>query len=170
MSKSLIQIYDEQKKIVEQIEKEEGQISPEQEKQLVFNEKELATMVDAYYERLHQIEEAIKNYELKILPFQNRISKLKKYELNFKTNLKNAIALFEDKSVSGLEYNLSLKKVKDKVIVKDEDIPKIPQEYKSTKVIENVDLEKIRRDILIGIEVKGASLETAYSLNKGLKK
>jgi hypothetical protein len=161
MKTTLYNIEQQYLDIVSIIELMGGEITPEQEKALEINEKELKTK-SLNYKSIIDVKESLNSQidnEIK------RLQAIKKSNTNIidrlKNNLLGAINLFGDIET---QFNKFTTRRSERLII-DDSISEIPKEFITKVVTEKVDKTELKKAINNGLKVKGVSVESINNLS-----
>lgn len=161
MNKSLYNINEEQRLLVNQLIESEGELTPELEEALEMNQKNRNQKAVAYLEVISRQEATVKMIEEEI----KRLQALKKTKTNIVTRLKdnllNCVKAFGAFEVGTLKFGTRKSTV---LIVDDEKIDKIPNEYKTKVTTIKVDKTAIKKALKDGAELEGCRLQENLNL------
>lgn len=153
-----------------EIEENEGEMTPELLQKLEASEEDLKEKLEAYYYKIKEIKGKIQIIDEHINSMKQRQDKFKKLVERLEGIASNAVVLYGDKTKAGNSYiETDLFKVatrtSEKLVVLDENF--IPDNYKETKIIEKVHIDKmqLKKDIKSGLEVAGAIIEKNINLS-----
>jgi hypothetical protein len=153
MKKSLYEITNDYSQLMNEIEMNEGEITPELNEALTITEKELQTKSIAYLSVIKQSEAFISQLDEEI----KRLQALKKRNNNLVDNLKSrlldAVKLFGVFEVGFTKFG-----TRKSTSVQVDDVNSLPQQYKTVKVTEAADKTEIGKALKSGVEVNGCSL------------
>lgn len=157
--KNLFEITTDQKRLIQEIELMEGEITPEVEKQLEITEKELQVKSIAYLEVITKREsfnDLIDN-EVK------RLQAMKKTNTNLINRLKDNL-LVAVKTFGSFEIGTHKFGTRKSSAVVVEDVNSLPKEYKTVKVTESADKKAIKDALKAGKEIKGCFIQDNLNL------
>jgi len=153
MKKSLYEITSDYSQLMNEIEMNEGEITPELNEALTITEKELQTKSIAYLSVIKQSEAFVTQLDEEI----KRLQALKKRNNNLVDNLKNrlldAVKLFGVFEVGFTKFG-----TRKSTSVQVDDVNSLPQQYKTVKVTESADKTEIGKALKSGVDVLGCSL------------
>ena len=156
---SLYQINQDLLEIFQQVDDQEGMITPEQETALEIKEGELQQKAVAYREVIGTNEAFIARIDDEI----KRLQALKKQKQGLvqrlKDNLLNAVNLFGEFTVGTVTFGT---RKSSSVIV--EDVNALPGEYKKVKVTETADKTAIKKALKAGEQIEGCSIQESINL------
>ena len=159
MKKSLYEITHDYSQLMNEIEMNEGEITPELNEALNITEKELQTKSIAYLSVIKQSEAFVTQLDEEI----KRLQALKKRNNtlidNLKERLLNAVNLFGAFEVGFTKFGT---RKSESVYV--EDVNSLPSEYKTIKVVESADKKAIKEALKSGKEIKGCSISSNLNL------
>lgn len=146
--------------LMQDIELAEGEVTEDQEQQLVINEQEREAKSVAYVcvikdkeNYINMLDDEIKRLTVAKKRHQTDIDRLK-------SNLLVAVRLFGDYA-AGM-FTISTRK-SSAVVIEDEAL--LDADYIVSKMTTSVDKKKIKEDIKAGKAVSGAIINTNYNLN-----
>jgi len=146
----------------------DGQICETLEAWMEINETNVATKVDSYnflIARLEKGSEFFKEKEAEYYAarkvYENQILRMKNY-------VKDTMFAMGLDELKGNEYRFKISKLKPKIVINN--IEELPLEYTREKITIEVDRDSIKKALDEGLKIKGASLETSYSLRSYLIK
>ena len=156
---SLYQINQDLLEIFQQVDEQEGELTPEQETALEIKEGELQQKAVAYREVIGNNEQFIQRIDDEI----KRLQALKKQKQGLvqrlKDNLLNAVNLFGEFTVGTVTFGT---RKSSSVIV--EDVNALPGEYKKVKVTETADKTAIKKALKAGEQIEGCSIQESINL------
>lgn len=146
--------------ILNELESNGGEITPEIENQLAITEQELEVKAKSYVGVIKTIDASNKAIDEEI----KRLQAIKKTRVNLISNLKNrlsnALKTFNIDKIQDDLFTLSFRKSESVVI---EDIQQLPDTCKVIKV-EHISKTEIKKMIKGGADIPGADLVTNYNL------
>jgi hypothetical protein len=156
--------------IFSNIEENDGEITPELQQQLEINEQNLSKKLEAYYFKIKEYKSKIDTIKAHIQTMKQRQEKFNKIIERLESVAAGAVMKFGDTTKAGNSfietdlYKASTRK-SEKLVVLDENF--IPDDYKTTKLIEKVTIDKmqLKKDIKSGLEVAGAIIEKNINLS-----
>lgn len=160
--KTLDQIVGEALSITQEIIAAGGELTPELEQKLEFNQLELARKVDGYafFDERFQAEEAY---------WSKKAESYKKIAKSFDTlrdrlrgRIKQIMVESGEKEIKGYDARFVLSKSKPKLVIESE--ASLPAQYKMQVTTTQPDKEQIKKTLEEGWEVEGARLEEVYTL------
>ena len=159
--KSLYDITIDQKILINEIEKMEGELTPEMEARLVITKSEIQQKTIAYLEVIQSKE----SFNLLIDNEVKRLNQMKKTNNNVITRLKDnlliAVKTFGNFSVGTQKFGT----IKSSSIQVDPDkVNALPKEYKTIKVTEAPDKKALKDALKRGEEIDGVSLLESLNL------
>jgi hypothetical protein len=159
--KSMYQIRVDHLTLMQQIEDNEGELTPEIEQQLAltsdgFNEKALS-----YGLVVKHFDDETAIIEKEVDRLMEKLKQAKKRKELFKQILSDAMQQFGVEKIDTPTLKLSFRKSES---IEIEDESKVPFSYVEEKVVKNISKTKIKEDIKQGISVPGASLITKQNL------
>jgi len=156
---SLFEITTEQKNLINEIERLEGEITPELEEQLAITENQLQQKSIAYLEVIRKKEafNGLIDNEVKRLQQMKKVNNNLIDRLN--DNLLMAVKTFGNYTVGTQKFGT---RKSSQVIV--EDVNAIPKEYKTIKVTEAADKVSIGKALKAGEEIKGCYIQENLNL------
>jgi len=144
-NKSLFNIQEDFNGLMRTIEDAEGEITPEMEKALEINEKDLQKKSIGYLEIMKQKEGRVLMYDNEI----KRLQSLKKTEENsidrLKNSLLNAVKMFGEFTSGTVTFKT---RKSSSLIIENEDL--IPEIYKTEVTIIKIDKARIKSDLKTG--------------------
>ena len=168
MSETLKSLVKDLNALEELIIENDGQVCETLEVWMQINETNVATKVDGYnflIARLEKSAEFFKDKEAEYYAarkvYENQVIRMKAY-------VKDTMFAMGLDELKGNEYRFKLSKSKPKVII--DNVEELPLEYTREKITIEVDKDGIKKALDEGIEIKGASLETSFSLRSYLIK
>lgn len=165
---SLGELFDTYNKILEQVVENEGELTPEIEKELQTTEQNLSKKVDNYVEFLNRTHSEIEYWKNK----KQEMDEIKKALEALKKRLENNAFYYIKKNgvndLIGNMYKFKLQKSTPRLII--DDVNKLPWNYKSEIVDIEIDKDKLKRDLQNGYEIEGAHLEGGLYLKKSYNK
>lgn len=156
---TLFEITLEQKKLINEIEVLQGEITPEMEELLIINESQLQQKSVAYLEVIRAKESfnGLIDNEIK------RLQQMKKVNTNLvdrlNDNLLLAVKTFGDFTVGLQKFGT---RKSSQVIV--EDVNSLPSEFKNVTVTESADKVALKKAIQAGEEIKGVYIQENLNL------
>src|SRR5690606_721116 len=156
---SLFEITAEQKNLINEIERLEGEITPELEEQLAITENQLQQKSIAYLEVIRKKEafNGLIDNEVKRLQQMKKVNNNLIDRLN--DNLLMAVKTFGNYTVGTQKFGT---RKSSQVIV--EDVNALPKEYKTIKVTEAADKVSIGKALKAGEEIKGCYIQENLNL------
>lgn len=152
--KTLYEITNDYQSLMNEIENNEGEITPELNEMLVINENELQTKSIAYLSVIKSSEAFIVQLDEEI----KRLTALKKRNTTLTDNLKdrllNAVKLFGNFEVGFTKFGTR----KSSSVSVDCDVNDLPKEFKVVKVTEQPDKVAIKKAIESGQEINGCCI------------
>jgi hypothetical protein len=162
-TKNLYQIQNEYLTIIQELESNGGELTPELEQGLTINEKELQGKSIAYLEVIKDREALVSRIDEEI----KRLQAMKKAQTNLITRLKDnlltAVKVFGSFE-SGLVKFGTRKSSKIEIEIDTNDLPK---EYKVIKVTETPDKTALKNAIKAGEKIEGVELVEQLNLKIG---
>jgi hypothetical protein len=158
--KSLFIIQNELLTLIESIEEAGGEVTPEQESQLVISRSELANKSVNYIHYIKKLEsdlELAKVYEAQIKSWKDRKTKIID---RLKDALLNAVLINGD--IETEIFKISTRK-SESVEVMEESA--IPMHYFTSKLVKQLDKAKIKEDIKKGETIPGVELRENKNLS-----
>jgi hypothetical protein len=159
MKKSLYNISQEYMELADQLT--DGEATPELETALAINETELQTKGACYGMIVKEMEADCEIIDMEI----KRLTALKKSRENaidrLKANLSGAMQLYGLLEIKTPIMKINFRK-SESVEVTDMEV--LPEDYKTTKLVEQADKVKLKADIKAGFEIPGAQLVTKENL------
>lgn len=159
--RSLYDLDIEYQKLADCLEESGGEITPEIEKMMEDNDKDVNEKFKGYVNIIKKIEsdlDAIKKEE-------RRLKKLKKTKTNLverlKDNLHRSMEIREMDKYDGGLFKLSFRKSRSINIDND---AKVPSEFVSIETVTKVDKTELKKYVLKGNEVEGVSIEEKKNL------
>lgn len=153
METTLFKINQEIESILHQIDEMDGEVTEEIANQLSIKESELASKAMSYLGVIKSQESFISQIDDEI----KRLTQLKKHRNNLidrlKSNLLTAVELFGDFEVGTHQF-----KTRKSTILEVDDVNLLPNEYKTTKVVESANKAEIKKVMKYGEEVVGCRL------------
>lgn len=157
--KSLYEITNDYHSLMNDIELNEGEITPELNEALDITEKELQSKSMAYLSVIKQSESFVSQIDDEI----KRLQALKKRNTtlvdNLKSRLLNAVNLFGAFEVGFTKFG-----TRKSESIEVEDVNSLPSEYKTIKVVESADKKAIKEALKSGKEIKGCSISSNLHL------
>ena len=144
------------------IDQETGEIDEAIQKELYFNDMELQNKAIDYGFVIKSFDDDIMLLDNEIKRLTARKKKLENARKWMKETIVNAMVEFGHTKIKNERLELSIRESK---AVNIDDMDAIPQKYKRTKVVVDIDKIGIRDDLKAGIEVPGASI----GINKSLQ-
>lgn len=126
-------------------------------------EQDLITKTGRVIQYFMSLDSQTEALDKEIKRLQARKKLIEKRNNNFKNFLKFTLERLGVKKIETTLGVLSIKNNPASVVILDES--KIPQEYKTTKYIDEISKTQISKDLKAGIEVPGAALKQTTSLN-----
>ena len=126
-------------------------------------EQDLTTKTGRIIQYFMAVDSQVEAIDKEIKRLQARKKLLEKRNSSFKDFLKFTLERLEVKKIETTLGVISIKNNPASVVILDES--KIPQEYKTTKYIEEISKTQISKDLKAGIKVPGAALKKTTSLN-----
>lgn len=154
-SKSLYNITLEQKSLINEIEKMEGEITPEMEEKLIIAKSELEHKSVAYLEVIQGKESfnSLIDNEIK------RLQQMKKTNNNvvsrLKDNLLLAVKTFGSFTIGTQKFGT---RKSSSVHVESDKVNDLPKQYKTIKVTESPDKKALKEALKNGEEIDGVSI------------
>ncbi len=159
MKQSLYHISDEYLTLIQEIEENEGELSPEMEEALKINEAQLQSKSIAYLSVIKKNE----YYTAQIDEEIKRLQALKKRSITLTTSLKDrlldAVKLFGDFET---EFNKFGTRKSESIEV--ENINALPERFKIVKIVESADKKALKEAIKFGKEIAGVKLNQNINL------
>ena len=159
--KSLYDITIDQKMLINEIEKMEGELTPEMEARLVITKSEIQQKTIAYLEVIQSKE----SFNLLIDNEVKRLQGMKKTNNNvinrLKDNLLVAVKTFGNFSVGTQKFGT---RKSSSIQVDPDKINSLPKEYKTIKVTEAPDKKALKDALKRGEEIDGVSLLESLNL------
>jgi hypothetical protein len=160
--KNIFEIEQKYLSIIDEIEANEGELTPSIETALAINEGEIKQKSMAYVSVIKNMESDVQTIDSEI----KRLQALKKSRGNIvqrlKDTLQNALILFDIPEIKTELCKISFRKSKSVVV---DDITLLPKECKTTTISITPDKKKIKELIESGIKLEGAYI----SENKNLQ-
>jgi len=146
----------------------DGQVCEILESWMQINETNVAQKVDSYFYLIARLEKSAEYFNDRANEFYAAKKTYEKQVDKLKSNLKFTMQNFGTDELFGTDARYKLSKSKPKVII--DNIEELPLKYTREKITIEVDKDLIKTDIDLGNEIKGASLETSFSLRSYLIK
>lgn len=166
---NLNELLAERNEILAKIYEANGELTQETELAFSGSEKTLSLKIDSIKNVLDGLALDSKYFKEKELEFKEAFQVCENAIDRLKTWVKVIMKKFNEPMLQGKDYKFRVKKTTPKVLVYDETM--IPAPYKRVVQKIEVDKEKIRQDLQMGIEIPGAKLEESFALfteiNKG---
>ena len=156
---SLYQINQDLLEIFQQVDDQEGELTPEQETTLEIKEGELQQKAVAYREVIGASESFINRIDSEIKRLQAIKKQKQSLVSRLKDNLLNAVKLFGEFEVGTVTFGT---RKSSSVIV--EDVNTLPGDYKKVKVTETADKTAIKKALKAGEQIEGCSIEESINL------
>jgi len=166
MENNLFNLIVEGRLVLDDILKNNGEITPEIEQKLISNETLVADKVDRIVFFLEALEKEHEYFTRKSQELQRMSQRLRASEAKFKDYLKTCLNTAETHAVYGLAHKISAYKANTYVEILDEH--EIPSKF--IKIIQTyeIDKQKIREALLEGKDVPGACLKDSIALRISL--
>lgn len=159
-TQSLFNITEEQRQLVAEIEKMDGELTPEMEKKLELNQSNLRHKAVAYNEVITTKNAQNEMIKAEIKRLQSWAKRNDSIVDRLENNLLNAIKTFGEFEVgltkSGVRKSTSTE-------VDANMVNALPKEYKTIKIVETPDKKAIKEALEKGIEIEGCRL--SHNLN-----
>lgn len=156
---SLYQINQDLLNLFQQVDDQDGELTPEQEELLIIKEGELQQKAVAYREVIGSNESFISRIDDEI----KRLQALKKQKQGLisrlKDNLLNAVKVFGEFEVGTVTFG-----TRKSSSVEVEDVNALPNELKKTKVTESADKAAIKKLLKEGVVVPGCQIIESVNL------
>jgi hypothetical protein len=153
--KTLLNIRQEYVSLIDTIEQNEGELTPEMEQALTINRQELSAKSLAYVEFIGNLEAQNDRIDEEI----RRLQKLKKRNTHLLDFLQKGLiqAVNEFGPIRTGTYNINVRQSEECVV---EDPEQVPDQFKTVRVDVQVDKQAIKRAIKSGEKVPGAHIQT----------
>mgnify|MGYP003440004786 CR=1 FL=1 len=170
MSKTLITLANEAHELKLKIIEADGEITPDIEQALEVSSQSLAKKTDSY----KYIMDDFEKYAEMLKEREDQISRSRKALENcvkrLKENIKHAMVAVDMNQISGDEYVFKLSNSKPSLVITDEKL--VPKDFKYQVVSEEIDKDKLKKEIELIGNIEGAELRENKSLritiNKGV--
>ena len=165
---NLVEILLQKSELEKILEDSTGELTPELEAQIMsidVLEKDKSDALAAVFDRITVNKELLEN---RIDALSKAVQTLKNVEDRLKGHIKNSLITSGQKKIEGVENYFQISKLKDKIIVENEEI--VPTYYKKVKTIISVDKDTVRESLNAGQAVEGVRTEENYMLRKYIKK
>jgi predicted transglutaminase-like protease len=139
-----------------------GELTPALEAQLVANETAIARKIDGYVYIEDQIEAQCALLKRKEDGLRAIRKGLESAQDRLRTNIKNAMTALQKTELPGDEFTYKLTKGGTKLIIDNERV--IPEDFKVSVVMTNVDKDRLEQVLKAGMEVPGARIEDVQRL------
>jgi len=167
MEKTLYDLMSESLVITKNIMENDGEIDAVTNELMNFHMEELVRKVDSYIFVMDRLTSDEKYLREKAAKFEHAARSLKNARERIKDRIEELMLANEIYELQGSLENLKLIQSKDKLVV-DENI--LPEAYKMQVVTYEVDKELIRKELSLGNDVPGASLQKNYYVKGVIKK
>lgn len=159
-NKSLYQITTEQAELFNQIEENDGELTPEMEEALQLNAENFETKARGYIWMIKKLEDKNDRVEKEYIRLQRLENKNNKMIARLKESMKNALIVFgQSKEVD--TFTLFLRKSSSVEITDQKAVPSI---YKTSTTTETINKTKIKKAIESGLTVAGATIKENQNL------
>jgi hypothetical protein len=169
-NKTLLQLSADARSITQMIIQNGGELTEEVMALLEGTEKQLATKVDAYAELLEVCDADVAYWKEKAKVFQAAARGIENLKERVKERIKFVMESSGESELKGTDYRFKLSPTKDRVEYFE---AQIPDSYKVQVVSTELDKEKIKEDLDLGIDIPGVVKHKSHALrsyiNKGVK-
>lgn len=166
MENNLFNLIVEGRLVLDDILKNNGEITPEIESKLISNESLVADKVDRIVFFLEALEKEHEYFTRKSQELQKMSQRLKLSEARFKDYLKTCLKTTENNAVYGLAHKISTYKANTSVEITDEE--DVPSKFIRVVQTYEIDKLKIKEALLKGEDVPGACLKDSFALRVSL--
>lgn len=161
MSKSIWNISAALLQLEEQLYESGGELTPELETALQITKEELSSKAESYFSIIRKSEGEAEMIEAEII----RLQALKKSKQNMAIRLRNILkSAMEFYSIKSVQTPLAVISLRLSESVDVEDVNKLPEQFRRTKVTMEANKIKIREALKSGEKIDGATLKTNYNL------
>lgn len=160
--KSLIAIVNEVNNLERALIESEGAITPEIESMLAIKDLQLPEKVDSYQFIMNRLELVESGYKMQADLFLRASKTLGNAKESMKERLKLAMQEMGVDELYGNDFRFMKLKTTGTLHINDED--SIPIDYKSARIVTDIDKKSIKKDLENGKVVPGAALEPGHSL------
>lgn len=166
-TKTLSTIIEEAKRLELAMCDSSGELTPEIEALLQINAQELAHKVDNYAILLQRLELAETHYKQVADRYRDVAGKIGKLVDRLNDNIKHAMETLNTKSLNGDLNSFSIRLNPPSVVIDDE--TKIDRNYFKEVITYALEKKRLKDDLKMGLEVKGARLEQNKTLKVGIR-
>lgn len=159
---SIYKISNDRQQLINELIENGGELTPSLQVAFEITKDNFHTECEIGAYSLKEIE--YKKYIIKeeINRFNQLLKSLEKAESTMKSNIENAMALFEVDKIETPLIKISFRKSES---VEVEDVNNLPNEFKVIKLSETADKLKIKDAIKSGILIEGCTIKTNRNLN-----
>ena len=169
MNKTLNQIAQEIVVTQAQLELSQGEIDQYKELEIEQLSQELTTKTDHWGYRIDKLLNMAQFWSNKASEAKAIAKSIEDHANNMKSKMKDTMQLLDKKEISGEAYRFTIRPTsKPKLIMHENEQP--PVEYLMQVITTKYDNERIKADLMAGIEMNGCHLEQGMTLNIGYKK
>jgi hypothetical protein len=159
--KSIFNIEIDYLRLMDEIESNEGELTPELESRLTINKAELETKSVSYGYVIRQFDNEVDNIQKEIDRLTARKKRKEKNAEDLKERIKNAMIMYGVTKIELNNLTLSFRKSESLVVEKTENIP---AKYKSFKSVEVIDNATLKADVKAGAIYDGIKIQENKNL------
>lgn len=160
--KSLITIVQETNNIEQMLLESQGELTAEIESALCVSESDMSEKVDSYSYIMDRFAALEMHYKAKAEFFIQISKQCETVQDRLKDNLKYAMQTLGKSELVGEDIKFKLSSTSGSLVITDEEM--IPVEYKSERIVTDVNKKSLKDDIAKGKQVPGAEIKPGYSL------
>jgi hypothetical protein len=158
---SLIRALTEANSIDLKLAESGGEITPEIQELMDIVDLSIPEAIDREREFLLRLEAFENEWRTRLKPVQKQPATLKKIRENRERAIKELCAQAGKTELVGNDYVLCVTPIKPRLAI---DPDKIPEKYKRTVTVVEIDEEMIEQDLHLGLAVEGAELKPNFQL------
>lgn len=148
-------------RLMDEIESNEGELTPEMEERLTINKAELETKAVGYGYVIRQFDDDLASIKNEIERLQRLAKSKEKAQDRLTETIKDAMLKYDITKIQQNNLTLSFRKSEKLIIEKTENIPAA---YKSYQTVEKIDNAKLKADVKGGFVFDGISIQENQNL------
>lgn len=162
VKKSIYNIESEYLELMNEIEYNEGELTPELEERLAINKEDLERKSISYGYFIKTIDNDVVNIKAEIERLQRLQKREEKRAEALRERIKDAMLKHGVQKVSMNNLSLSFRKSKELIIEKTDHIPGTYKSYSTPTLI--IDKKQLKSDVDSGIEIEGVTVKEKQNL------